>query len=361
MYRSLVQEKAEPMAAQERLTRRQREILWLVLQEYIRTGHPVASRTLVERYRLDYSPATVRNEFAALTRAGYLSQPHTSAGRVPTPKAYRFLVEHMDTWGGPPLHVQERVRRSLRPRGASQEWLVRAAELLAELARAAAWVTAPRLEQATCQGVRLIPWNGRQALLLVLLPGGWLRQRLIWLPRRVSREQVASWQRYLNERCRGRSLRELTALPPPQDPILRRLWEDVLDELDQAQRGGEPGVYHRGLQHVMRTEIAPQAVRLLEEGRQLRRMLARVAARLPVGEVRVLIGGTEGSPEELQGCAFIVSRYAARAPATGFLGVVGPLRMPYNETVPTVRFLSRWLTQLFAQQPHPSEATALRR
>lgn len=341
------------------LTQRQREILWLVLQEYIRTGHPVGSRALVERYRLPYSSATVRNEFAVLTQLGYLTQPHTSAGRVPTPQAYQFLVEHLDRWGGPPLHVQERVRQSLHPRAATQEWLARAAEILAELARAAAWVTVPRLERATCQGLRLVPWGGRQVLLLVLLPGGWMRQRLLTLPHRPPAERWGRWQRYLNERCRGRTPRELASLPPPQDPALRQLWEAVLDELDRAQRNGEPGVFHRGLQHVVRTEIASQAVRLLEEERRLRRMLARLAPRLPVGEVRVFIGGTQGSPEELQGCAFIVGRYAARAPATGFLGVVGPLRMPYNETVPTVRFLSRWLTQLFQQTP-PSEE-ALRR
>ncbi len=333
----------------ESLTPRQREILRLVLQEYIRTGHPVGSQALVERYRLPYSSATVRNEFAALTRAGYLTQPHTSAGRIPTPRAYRFLVQHLDALGAPPLRIQEAVRQRLRPQNRAQDWLVQAAEVLAEHTHTAAWVTPPRLEQARCQGVRLMPWEGNRVLVLVALPGGWIHQRVVGLTRRVPPSRLAEWQRYLTERCRGRTARELASLPPPQDPDVRRLWEVVLDEVDRAQSGPEAPLYRRGLQYLVLTEAAPSAVRVLEESTRLRHILRQVAARLPVGEVHVLIGGTEDAPDELQGCAFIVGRYGARAPATGYLGVVGPLRMPYNETVPAVRFVSRWLTRLFSE------------
>ncbi len=331
------------------LTARQREILRLVLQEYIRTGQPVGSQALVDRYRLPYSSATVRNEFASLTQAGYLTQPHTSAGRIPTPRAYRFLVQHLDALGAPPLRLQEAVRQRLRPESRAQDWLVQAAEVLAEQTHAAAWVTPPRLEQARCQSVRLLPWEGQRVLVLVLLPGGWMHQRVVTLSRRIPPSRLAEWQRYLTDRCRGRTARELASLPPPQDPDVRRLWEVVLDEVDRAQSGSEAPLYRRGLHYLVFTEAAPRAVRVLEEGARLRHILRRVAARLPVGEVYVLIGGTEEAPEELQGCAFIVGRYGARAPATGFLGVVGPLRMPYNETVPAVRFVSRWLTRLFSE------------
>ncbi len=331
------------------LTPRQEEILRLVLQEYIRSGHPVGSQTLVERYRLPYSPATVRNEFAELTRKGYLRQPHTSAGRVPTPQAYRFLVQRLKQWGAPPLRVQEEVQRRLRPESPAQDWLAQAAEVLAAHAHAAAWVTPPRLEHARCQRVRLLPWNGQRVLVLVVLPGNWVHQRVVRLNHPVAAARLEAWERHLTERCRGRTARELTELPPPEHPDLRRLWEVVLDEVDRAQMAPGPAVYHRGLRYLLSTEVAPKAVPLLEEGRRLRRVLQSLATRLPVGEVEVLIGGTEEAPQDLQGCAFVVSRYAGRPPATGFLGVVGPLRMPYNETVPAVRFISRWLSRLFIE------------
>lgn len=335
--------------SKDALTPRQQELLRLVLQEYIRTGRPVGSRMLVERYRLPYSPATVRNEFAELTRQGYLEQPHTSAGRVPTPRAFRFLVENLRAWSTPPLRIQEAVRQRLQPRSPAQDWLVQAAEVLAEHTHAAAWVTPPRLERARCRQVRLVPWNGRQVLVLVVLPGNWVHQRVVRLERAVTPEGLARWARYLTERCRGRTARELALLPPPEQPDLRRLWEVVLDEVDRAQNLAGLPVYHRGLGYLLSTEAAPRAVPLLEENQRLRRVLRNLAARLPVGEVRVLIGGTEDAPQELQNCAFVVGRYGGKPPATGFLGVVGPLRMPYNETVPAVRFVSRWLTRLFSE------------
>jgi len=329
------------------LTERQKQILMLLVQEYIRTGRPVASAALVERYRLPYSPATVRNEFATLSRKGYLDQPHTSAGRVPTPKAYRFVVEAWKRLGAPSLHLQEAVRRRIRPGRHVQDWLAQAAAVLAEHIHVPAWVMPPRMEKARCERVRLYPWNGRRVLLVVSLQGGWIRERVVTMPSGFTSEDLRGWQRYLQTRCRGKSSSELTVLPPPEDPQRRALWEAVLDEVDRAQRLMDTPLFAYGLRYVLETEAATPAVTLLEEEPRLEDMVRRWAATLPVGEVRVIIGGTEEAPADLAGCAVVVGRYGARAAATGFLGVLGPLRMPYNEAVPAVRFVSRWLTRLF--------------
>ena len=331
------------------LSERQKQLLRLVVQEYIRTGRPVGSAALVRRYRLPYSPATVRNEFAVLTRMGFLEQPHTSAGRVPTPKAYRFLVGETARTAAAPLHLQEVVRQRIHPGSHAQDWLAQAATILAEHMHTAAWVLPPRVEKARCAGVRLYPWNGRRVLLVLALQGGWLRQRLVPLNQRVPQETLRQWQLRLNRLCQGRTPAELAMLPPPQETDLRTLWEVLMDELDRARRLVEAQVYHSGLQYVLRTEAAEPAIRLLEEPPRLEGMVRRLDDRLPVGEVEVFIGGEDDTPQEMAGCAVIVGRYGGQSPATGYLGIVGPLRLPYTQAVPAVRFLSRWLTQMFRQ------------
>src|SRR5512133_2087844 len=170
------------------LTERQKLILALVVHEYARTAAPVGSRYLVENYRLDMSSATVRNELAALTEQGYLRQPHTSAGRVPTEEGYRYFVGRL---------LPEAVRHTIshqfhQMRHDVDQWMRLAASVLAHQSQAASLVTAPHPETLRFKHLELISTRGRQVLMVLVLFGGEVRQRLLTLAEPVAQEQLSA-------------------------------------------------------------------------------------------------------------------------------------------------------------------------
>src|SRR5512142_1452334 len=174
------------------LTERQKFILALVVHEYARTAAPVGSRYLVENYRLDMSSATVRNELAALTEQGYLRQPHTSAGRVPTEEGYRYFVGRLLQETVLPETVRQTITHQFyQMRHDVDQWMRLAASVLARQSRAASLVTAPHPETLRFKHLELINTRGRQVLMVLVLYGGEVRQRLLTLAEPVAQEQLS--------------------------------------------------------------------------------------------------------------------------------------------------------------------------
>lgn len=337
------------------LSERQRFILALVVHEYARTAAPVGSRYLVEHYHLDMSSATVRNELAALTDQGYLRQPHTSAGRAPTEEGYRYFVGEL-------LHettLPEALRHTIshqfyQTRHDVDQWMRLAASVLAHQSHAASLVTAPHPEKLQFKHLELISTRGRQVLMVLVLFGGEVRQRLMTLSEPVSQEQLSS--------CADRLTRELTE--NNVDGILASrsnysgLELDVLNwivqDMDQARSQVSSDVYLDGFTNVLAepefsgSEEARRALRLLEERSMLQDLLNRTVLSSSATGVQILIGG-EGTWDELRQCAVILARYGTPGLATGTLGVLGPLRLPYGRTISTMRFLSGLLSDLVTE------------
>src|SRR5512140_1877489 len=174
------------------LTERQKFLLALVVHEYARTAAPVGSRYLVENYRLDMSSATVRNELSALTEQGYLRQPHTSAGREPTEEGYRYFVGRL-------LHetvLPEAVRHTIshqfyQMRNDVDQWMRLAASVLAHQSRAASLVTAPHPETPRFKHLELIATRGRQVLMVLVMVGGEIHQRIVSVNEPTSQETLS--------------------------------------------------------------------------------------------------------------------------------------------------------------------------
>lgn len=337
------------------LTERQRFILALVVHEYARTAAPVGSRYLVEHYRLDMSSATVRNEMAALTEQGYLRQPHTSAGRAPTEEGYRYFVGEL-------LHettLPEALRHTIshqfyQTRHDVDQWMRLAASVLAHQSHAASLVTAPHPEKLQFKHLELISTRGRQVLMVLVLFGGEVRQRLMTLSEPVSQEQLSA--------CADRLTRDLTESDVDSIIASRSNYSglelDVLNwivqDMDQARSQVSNDVYLDGLTNVLAepefsgSEEARRALRLLEERSMLQDLLNRTVLSSSATGVQILIGG-EGTWEELRQCAVILARYGTPGLATGTLGVLGPLRLPYGRTISTMRFLSGLLSDLVTE------------
>jgi len=182
------------------LTARQQAILGLVVKEHVSTALPVSSKAIVEAYGLGISPATVRNEMACLEESGYLTHPHTSAGRVPTDKGYRYFVERLLGETELPLAERRMIRHQFHQvRPEMDQWLRLSASVLAQAAQSLAWITAPSTPQCLFKHLELISIRDALTLVVLVLQGGTVKQRMLTLAQALSQEELSRIAAHLNE------------------------------------------------------------------------------------------------------------------------------------------------------------------
>lgn len=334
------------------LNDRQRLVLALIIRDYVDTAQPIGSAHLVERYGLDVSSATVRNVMVDLTDSGYLRQPHTSAGRVPTEEGYRFFVRQLMGHTELPANTRNTISHQFYQVGPDVgRWMRLAASVLAHQSQAASLVTSPRPEQARFKHLSLISTQGRQVLMVMVWSGGEVRQQMLTLAEPVTQEQLSNAAELLNQACQGLNAEGIAALDGTFDALEQDVLRLIRDDLERMGRWASGEVYRDGLTNVLaepefaESESARKALRVLEERSLLDDLLSRTVLNSAVDEVQVLIGG-EGTWEELRDCSVVLARYGAPGLVTGALGVLGPTRMAYGKTVSTVRFVSGLLSDL---------------
>jgi heat-inducible transcriptional repressor len=334
------------------LTERQRLILALVIRDYIETAQPVGSIHLVEHWDLDFSSATVRNELVALTEMGYLRQPHTSAGREPTEEGYRYFVRQLMGNTDLPAPTKRTIIHQFYQAGADVDhWMRLAASVLAHQAQAASLVTAPHPDRSIFKHLELIGTHGRQVLMVLVLSGGEVSQQMLSLAEPVSQEQLSAVAQTINRICLGLDSDGIAALKTPDTALEQDILKLVTTEMRRSGDVVAGELYRDGLTHVLaepefgEMDFARRALRVLEERPLLEDLLTRTVLSTEPGGVQVLIGG-EGTWEELRECSMVLARYGAPGLATGTLGVLGPMRMPYGRTISTVRFMAGLLSNL---------------
>ncbi len=338
------------------LTERQKALLLVIIRDYIDAAQPVGSQRLVERYHLDLSSATIRHEMAELTEMGYLRQPHTSAGRVPTEEGYRLFVSEMMNQAELPQSVQNTIAHQFyQARSGVDQWMQLAASVLAHQSQGASMVTAPRAEQVRFQHVELISTQGRQILMVLVLVGGAVSQQILTLAEPVPQERLSQAAGHLNRLLVGLSVDDLAALPGRADALEQDILTLIVGDLRRATESLSGEIYVDGLTNVLaepefaESDEARRALKLFEERSTLQDLLARTMLNSTVGGLQVLIGG-EGGWEELRQCSMVLARYGVPGLATGTLGVLGPMRMSYARTIPTVRFVAGLLSNLVNEQ-----------
>ena len=335
------------------LTERQKLLLALIIRDYIESAKPVGSERLVDHYGLDVSSATVRNELVELTEMGFLRQPHTSAGRVPTEEGYRYFVRQLMGHTELPATTKRTIIHQFYQVGPDVDhWMRLAASVLANQSNAASLVTAPRSDSPRFKHLELISTHGRQVLMVLVFTGGEVSQQMLSLAEPVVQEQLSVAAKTLNELCQNKDLDGIAAMT---NKTLSALEQDILklitDEMRRASTLATGELYRDGLTHVLaepefgEMEAARRALRILEERPLLENLLTRTILSSEMGGVQVLIGG-EGTWEELRECSMVLARYGAPGLATGTLGVLGPMRMSYGRTISTVRFVSGLLSDM---------------
>jgi len=334
------------------LTERQKTILMLVIRDYIETVQPIGSNALVKRYHLDLSSATVRNELSVLDEMGYLRQPHTSAGRIPTEEGYRFFVSQMMHQAELPEAVQHTIAHQFyQARPDIDQWMTLAASILAHQSQGVSVVTAPHAEQTLFKHVELISTQGRQVLMVMVMAGGEVSQQILTLAEPVSQEKLSQTATRLNGLLAGLAVETISALPPRSDALDQDILTLIEQDMRRATESVSGNIYTDGLTNVLaepefaESDDVRRALRLFEERSTLQDLLARTSTGSMVGGLQVLIGG-EGGWEELRQCSMVLARYGVPGLATGMLGVLGPMRMSYAKTIPTVRFVAGLLSDL---------------
>lgn len=340
----------------DELTERQKNILTLVIHDYIRSAEPVGSQHLVENYHLDLSSATVRNELMELTERGFLRQPHTSAGRVPTEEGYRYFVGRLmrDTT------LPEDTRRTISHQfyqmpNDIKQWMKLAASILATQSKAVSVVTAPHAQQARFKHLELVSTHGCQVLAVLVLEGGDIHQTILTMEEPVSQEQLSITAEKFNQMWQGQDSLAISVISGSYSKIEQTIINWVVDTLSHADTLLAGEIYLDGITNVLsEPEFADagqarRALRVLEERSMLQDLLSRTVLTTHSNGVQVLIGG-EGTWDELRQCSVILARYGTPEQATGTLGVLGPMRMSYGRSISVVRFISTLLSDLVAEQ-----------
>jgi heat-inducible transcriptional repressor len=322
---------------------RKANILRTVVEEYIRTAQPVGSGHVADAPHITVSSATVRNDMAALEQDGYLVQPHTSAGRIPTEKGYRYFVDH----AAAPARLANPDITQIRnfftqAHGELEEMLVDTSRLLADLTSYASVVTGPGHDVSTVRSVQLVGLNPRLALLVVVLSNGAVEKWPVDFDRDVTDAELAASTARLAEVVVGRGYdaldASLLAHCPAGDPAAAALGT----LLDGGPDAG--GVYVGGASQVAAafdavTQVS-EVLRVLEQQFVVVTLLRDVIDR----GLSVAIG-TETGIAPLAECAVVVAPYEVNGEPAGTIGVLGPTRMNYPQAIATVAVVSQRLSQ----------------
>ena len=334
------------------LTDRQKTLLLLIIRDYIDTAQPVGSKRLVEHYHLELSPATIRNEMAALTEMGYLRQPHTSAGRVPSEDGYRYFVSQMMPNAELPQAVQHTITHQFhQSRADMDQWMTLAASILAHQSQGVSMITAPHTEQARYKHVELISTQGRQVLMVLVMIGGEVSQQILTLAEPVTQERLSQTATRLNILLAGLAVDAISLLTTRPDALDQDILTLITQDMRRSSESSSGEIYTDGLTNVLsepefaESDDVRRALKIFEERSTLQDLLARTTSNSNIGGLQVLIGG-EGGWEELRQCSMVIARYGVPGMATGTLGVLGPMRMSYAKTIPTVRFVAGLLSDL---------------
>jgi len=332
----------------EMLTARSGRILNYIVRQYITGAVPVPSQFIADNARLGVSPATIRNEMAQLEKDGYLIRPHTSAGCIPSDKGYRHYVESMESVALPReeqyliSHTFHQVEKEV------ETWVSLTASLLARLTQNVAVVSLPKSTDCKLKHMEIMAVQDARALVVVVLDGAVVRQKLITFDTPVSQSELSAASIKLNAAFAGLTGHQIKKHKIELTPVEKKAAE-YLAEIMQAEDSKEyQEPYLEGWHFMLNqpefahTDKMRDLMELVE-----RRGLLKVIIPVDINRpgVHVIIG-KENRYEAIQNCSVVVCRYGLPEEVSGTIAVVGPTRMPYTRTIPTVYYLSSVLSQL---------------
>jgi heat-inducible transcriptional repressor len=336
---------------------RPRELLRLIIRSYITSGEPVGSRTLAKAMNWRLSPATIRNIMSDLEDDGYLSQPHTSAGRIPSEKGYRFYVNNLGDSAGLSKSDERYVSRMLSDSDSPEDVMSRASVVLSTISKNVGIVVAPPMAATVLKHIEFVDLTDGKILVIFVSTSGLLQRKLIRVNARYTQDELDRAGRYLVEKFSGKTLtdirNELLHMMQAERAFFDRMlsllqtWRESLDQ--------EPvdvdTVYVQGTANIIsQPEFADvERMRLLfqmfEEKGRLVKILNECISSNSSDSVKIAIGSELGV-RDMRDFTLITASYASTDHTTGFLGIIGPTRMEYERGISIVGYLGRRIGEI---------------
>ena len=333
---------------------RKLEVLRAIVRDFVATNEPVGSKALAERYQLGVSPATVRNDMAALEDEGYITQPHTSAGRIPTDRGYRLFVDKLSTVK--PLSPAERraIQNFLEGAVDLDDVVRRTVRLLAQLTRQVAVVQYPSLSRSGVRHVELVQISPTRLLLVLITDTGRVEQRVVELAVVLAEDAVTDLRNTFNSRLMGRRLIDAPATiadlpestPPHLRPVVTTIISVVLETLVDKP---EERVVLAGTANLTRSALDfPHTIRPVLEALEEQVVLLKLLGEAHDPTTVLVRIGAENRHAGLRSTSVVSVGYGAGDTALAGLGVLGPTRMDYPGTMAAVRAVARYVGELLA-------------
>jgi heat-inducible transcriptional repressor len=339
------------------LADRNRKVLQAVIDSYISSGMPIGSNVLVKRYDFGVSSATLRNIMAELEELGFLTHPHTSAGRIPTDLGYRYYIDSLISIDKESEKFDDQLRQapSLQCENLN-DLMEEASRFLAVLSRCAGIVVAPSESETKYRHIEFVRLKGVQVLIIFVTASGIVQNKLIELDEGIRQQDLNRFSEYLDNELEQWTLNEIRERLIEKMREEKLLFAQLMDETYRAsrevqEREGER-VYIEGASQIFDTpefatvEKMRSLFKAFEDKYKLLRLLDRsVAAR----GIKVFIG-SENPYYEMQGCSMVVSNYKTGEHVVGTLGVIGPTRMDYKQVIQVVDYTARLLSKLLDER-----------
>lgn len=338
--------------ASDRLDERKRKILRAVTDDYISSAEPVGSRTIARKYDLGLSPATIRNEMADLEEEGYLQQPHTSAGRIPSDRGYRYYVNSLlsqrSLTPGDYLEIHTELERR---RLGMEELLQQAGKLLAQMSNFPAMVSTPHQQKVSFRHIQLVPLNEKNVMVLVVTDTGMVESQLLPTEIEWTYDELDRITKWINQQLRGVSFEELTG----------KLWTEIRTDLMM-----QDNCFHQALSSLLNSLANSQLDRVYLDGaanileQPEFREIERIRPLMGLFETEDLLLnllkptengvairiGRENKEEAIKECSVVTANYLIGNNAVGVVGIIGPTRMDYGKILSIVEYISKYLSKL---------------
>jgi heat-inducible transcriptional repressor len=336
-------------------TERTSNVLRAIVQDFIRTAEPVSSKAIYTNYSLGISPATIRNIMAELESHGYLKQPHTSAGRIPTEKSFRFYIDRMQELREPEKEDKDLLKKSCELAASLDEMLSDTAKALSSITSCACLMFIPRRESFVIRHISLLPIDESGVIVLLVSRLGQVESKVVRMEG-IAKIELERISNYLNSIAGGLTLKGLRALVIEEMQRDKNLYDELLlkalrlgaEALDDNGRAGESDIVLEGRINILeQPEFRDDIERMkriysaFEEKSLLVKLLDKS---LDESGIRIYLG-SESAVEEFEGLGFVTAPYG-RGEALGTLGVVGPVRMDYSRIIPLVDYASGLLTKV---------------
>jgi heat-inducible transcriptional repressor len=341
------------------LSNRAKAVLFTIITDFIRTGDPVGSRTISKRGALDVSPATIRNIMADLEEIGLLVQPHTSAGRVPTERAYRFYVDSLVKVSDLTLDEERMIEKNLNPPTRELKDVVReTSRVLSEMSRCVSMVSTPGFSETRFKYIDFVKLSENRILAILVSKTGMIFNKLIPVEDEFNQEKLAWMSRYLNDVLSDLTLKEVRRKIIHEMQSEKNLYDNILIHALRMSRNvfeteiGDDELFIEGSTYIFDypefTDITrmKEIFKTFENKSNLIKLLDKVTR---AEGVKVYIG-SETKIQTMRGCTLVASPYRKEGNILGSIGVIGPTRIDYAKVIPIVDFTAHLITRLLDEE-----------